>query len=96
MRDAFLIKLWELVRESESEFDKRGTYLAEFFVSMIRNRMSDGYCLLDAAAAVALVDDVLAENVIQDPVDGEKLTNDLKKQSKPTGASPTRRRPKAG
>lgn len=83
MRDSFLTKLWELVRKEESEFDKRGTYLAEFFTHSIRDLMNDGYCLLDESAAIELAKRVLEEEPIQDPVDAGELEEDLKRQMNP-------------
>ena len=95
MWDSFLTKLWELIRGNEAEFEKRSTYLAEFFVSIIRDGMHDGYCLLDGTVAIALAKDVLAENPVQEPVDAGKIKDDLKKQSRPTAISPARTRRKS-
>lgn len=94
MRDVFLTKLWELVRNSEIEFEKRGTYLSEYFARIIADRTRDGYCLLDEDAAVDLVEEVLDQDPVQQPVDAEKVKKDLKKQMKPIGARPSKRQRK--
>lgn len=95
MRDSFLSKLWELVRNSELEFEKRSTYLEEYFVGTIASHTKNGYCLLDAASAQGLADDVLGEPPIQLPVDADKVKKDLKKQMNPLGGVAPRSRQKS-
>lgn len=82
MRDSFLIRLWELIRNSELEFEKRGTYLAEFFVKAVVERVQDGYCLLDDTVAAELAEEVLDQDPVQQPVDAEKVKSDLAQQTK--------------
>lgn len=94
LRDSFLTKLWEIVRNSEVEFEKRGTYLSEFFVRYIRDGMREGYCLFDGHDAHALAEDVLNQPPLQQPVDADKLKKDLSNQMKPAGKRPTSRKRK--
>jgi hypothetical protein len=86
VRDSFLTLLWNRVREAEGEFDRRGTYLEEYFVAAIKDGIADGYCLLDGDSANSLADRVLSEPPIKDPIDADKLKKDLKEQivRKPT------------
>ncbi|MBX3440862.1 MAG: hypothetical protein KF774_00545 [Planctomyces sp.] len=80
MRESFLVRLWERVRNEEIEFDKRGTYLPEFFVKAVEGGTTQGYRLIDATSADALADEVLEQDPVQDPVDTQKIKNDLKRQ----------------
>ncbi len=91
MRESFLVRLWELVRASEGEFEKRSTYLSESFVATVNNQMNHGYCLLDSTAAVELAAEVLEQPPVQDPVDPEQIKKNLRKQMKPTGVTRSRK-----
>jgi hypothetical protein len=87
MREEFLTTLWDLLRGAEVEIEKRGTYLAEFFVKLIRDQKTRGYCLLEEISAKALIQDILREDPIQQPIDATKLRQDLRRQMlrAPTG-----------
>lgn len=77
MRDAFLIRLWELVRESEQEFTKRQTYLPEFLVTHIKDRMADGFTVLDQSSAEEIAAVILRQQPVEAPVDGNEIKKDL-------------------
>jgi hypothetical protein len=90
MRESFLIRLWERVRAAEVEFDKRGTYLPEFFVRAVEGGHDHGYRVIDEGTADSLANDVLEQDPVHEPIDAQKLKRDLKRQMesevpKPTG-----------
>ncbi len=81
VRDTFIRRLWELVRDNETGLEQRGTYLAEFFVRAIKESVKDGYCLFEEQAAETLVHEVMSQAPLQDPVDARKVRFDLKKKA---------------
>lgn len=95
IRDRFLSRLWELVRENEGEFQKRSSYLPEFFVTLAKNRVADGYCLLEGGQAEELAESILTQDPIQHPLDAHKVKSDLRQVLKAT-STPGKRRKVSG
>jgi hypothetical protein len=79
MRDGFLRQLWQRVRENETAFRMRSTYLPEYMVRLIKAKQADGYSLLDTDDADALANDVLSEPELELPPDHDALKADLKR-----------------
>jgi hypothetical protein len=89
MRQGFLTRLWEKVRESELEILKRRTYLPEYFVSEIRARTENGFAELDESAADQIVADVLRQTPTENPIDADELKRDLKQVTSRKGKRPS-------
>jgi hypothetical protein len=79
MRDGFLRRLWQRVRENETAFSQRSTYLPEYLVRLIKTKQELGYTLLDRVEAEELVAEVLAQPELELPPDHDGLKSDLKR-----------------
>jgi hypothetical protein len=82
IRDSFLTQLWKRVREDDSAFGKRRSYLPEYLVKTVLAQRADGFSMLDEAVADELADEVLREPEIESPLDHEALKEDLKRVTK--------------
>ena len=82
IRDSFLSQLWKRVRDEETAFGKRSTYLPEFLVKSIKATQADGYSVLDNSAADELAEDVLRQPEVESPLDHDALKEDIKRANK--------------
>ena len=59
---------------------------------MIKEKIPDGYCVLDSKVAVELADEILDQDPLQQPVDAEKVKGDFSKQMKRLGGKASKRK----
>jgi hypothetical protein len=75
--EGFLTKLWDLVHENSVDISKRWLIFPKKVTDVIADKKIDGYSLLDEEVAQALVEDILRQPPIENPINHEFLLNDL-------------------
>lgn len=79
MHESFLIKMWDLLHDKSAEIVKRWYSFPEAFHLALKMNQRDGCTLLDGRNAEDIIEGILDEPPIDNPIDHDSLLADLER-----------------
>jgi hypothetical protein len=77
MRDEFLVRTWDMVHDRREEVAKRWMLFPQALMRAIKTNEIDRYSLLDGEAATTMMDWLIRQPTIENPLNNELLLEDL-------------------